>query len=430
MARKVIFGGRFYKFSLVDLEWERTGNEAKDFLSLVRQVVYIMLGFQGIVAREFVSLNGFFILTVCYSHEFNTKMVVEHLRMKKFLEVSFIDLMSLEPLDGKHRPLRLHENIQDVKMWEYHYGPDSLPLFHQIRALTRQINFQKMVREFKGVWGKDMIREENSQRQIYEHADVPLSTWKNYHLFLQNLAEKVKQIRVDFKTKQFQMKAKFYSKFEGFTDFGQVLKEMAMKSTQDDYFHLNNIERFLRSDKKSKWRLKQDLPERDQQLVDFIIEFIGKKTGRKPDGKTTVSKSSLAKKQRMKKMPLKEVNVLKGDTKWFDKKNEAFLKELSMEYYNAMKESFAGTEGLTNKWVIWGQTPIGGHSDFVYPRNKRRRRVKQFLTLMWKKYKNTPKNTLFFDEYEKLRAMDFQLNKIIQMGDLGSFFKAKITQCW
>lgn len=155
-----------------------------------------------------------------------------------------------------------------------------------------------------------------------------------------------------------------------------------------------------------------------------------KKTWRTANGKIQVAKSDLEKESRQQKIPLKEINVLKGDTGWFDQKKEGLLKELSKEYYNAMKESYAGTEGLTNKWVIWRQTPIGGHGEFIFPRNKRRRRVRQFLTLMWKKYKNTPKNTLYFDEYEKLRAMDFQLNKIIQMGELSRFLKAKLEQCW
>jgi len=122
--------------------------------------------------------------------------------------------------------------------------------------------------------------------------------------------------------------------------------------------------------------------------------------------------------------------VLKGDTIWFDKKNYDLLKELSIEYYNAIKESFTGTSGLTNKWLIWNQTPIGGYKEFEYPRNRRRRRVKQFMSLMWKKYKNSFRGSVYFDEYEKLRALDFQLNKIIQMGDLSQFFVQKMEQCW
>ena len=165
--------------------------------------------------------------------------------MKKFLEVSFIDLMSLEPLDSKRRPLRLHENIQDIKNWEINFGEDTLHLFEKIRKFSKKINFQKMVREFKGVWDKDMIREENAQRQIYSHAVVSLETWENYCKYLENLAGKVEQIRLDFQLKKYKLIEKFQSKFQGYHDFGNILKKLTMKTHDDDYFHLHNMKKFL-----------------------------------------------------------------------------------------------------------------------------------------------------------------------------------------
>jgi hypothetical protein len=167
-------------------------------------------------------------------------------------------------------------------------------------------------------------------------------------------------------------------------------------------------------------------------LIEGILEYFDQKItiNEIDEHKITIKKSELAKEKHMTKVPLKSINVLKGDTVWFDKKQEDLLKELSIDYYNAMKESYNGTTGLTNKWLIWNQRPIGGYGEFSYPRNKRRKRVKQFMTLMWKKYKNSFKGTVYFDEYEKLRAMDFQLNKIIQMGDLSQFFYNKLQQCW
>lgn len=248
----MIFGGGFHKFNLMSLEWERSSAQTEDFMTLIRQLVYIVLGFQGVIAREFITLDGYFIVTVCFAHEFNTKMVVEYLRMKKFLDVSFIDLMGLEPLDDKRRPLRLHENIQDSKLWTLHYGPENKELFERIRKVTAEINFPKMVREFKGVWGKDMIREENSRLQIYQHAQVPLATWKSYLVFLKNLAGRVKDIRIEFRTKQVKLKANFFSKYEGFTDFGMVLKQLTMKTEREDYFFLENMQAYLREKMKSR----------------------------------------------------------------------------------------------------------------------------------------------------------------------------------
>lgn len=161
----------------------------------------------------------------------------------------------------------------------------------------------------------------------------------------------------------------------------------------------------------------------------MMFDFFEQKTERLPNGKIHIEKSSLERKKRTKKIPLKEVNVVKGDVEWFDAKNEKLLKELAVDYFNAMKESFAGTVGLTNKWVIWSQRPIGSYRQFAFPRSKRRKRVRQFLSMMWQKYQNTMRSTIYFDEYEKLRALDFQLNKVIQMGDMGFFFLQKMNQC-
>lgn len=156
---------------------------------------------------------------------------------------------------------------------------------------------------------------------------------------------------------------------------------------------------------------------------------MGEKTRRLPNGKIQVDKSSLEQGRRAKTTPLREISVLKGDLEWFESKNEKLLKQLAADYYSAMKESFAGTKGLTNKWIIWRQKPLGSYREFAFPRSKRRKRVRQFLSMVWKKYKNTPTSSIYFDEYEKLRAMDFQLNKIIQMGDLAFFFTRKMAQC-
>jgi hypothetical protein len=265
-VKKILFGGDYYNYDASALEWERTGQETKDFFTLIRQTVNIILGFQGIIAREFVSYDGYFIVTVCYGHEFNLKMVVEYLRMKKFMEVSFIDLMSLEPIDNKRRPLRLHETIQDIKTWELKYGGANLELFHKIRKARKKINFQKMVREFKGVWDKDMIREENAKRQIYEHADVLIETWENYLIYLTNLLERITQIRLDFKTKQLKTYVKFHSKFQGYTDFGFLLKRMTMKTHKEDYFHFKYIKKYL-VEKKSKQKFNSKKIQKQRILV-------------------------------------------------------------------------------------------------------------------------------------------------------------------
>jgi hypothetical protein len=242
---KIILGGEYFEFKLKKFEWERTNNPTNDFLTLLRQTVNIILGFQGIITREFISMDGFFIVTVCFGHEYNLTKVYEYLQMNKFLDISMIDLMSLEPLDSKGRPLRLHKTIQQRKNWEEAYKTSHGGLFDQIKIKTKEINYLKMVREFNGVWDKDLVREKNATFQIYEHVSVPISTWENYLKYLTNLSERVKVIRREHFEKKSKLLLNFHSKFYFKTDFGILMKKLTEKSEKDDYFHLENMKNSL-----------------------------------------------------------------------------------------------------------------------------------------------------------------------------------------
>lgn len=39
------------------------------------------------------------------------------MKLNKEIDLSIVDIMSLEPIDSKYRPLRLHEAIWDLKHW-------------------------------------------------------------------------------------------------------------------------------------------------------------------------------------------------------------------------------------------------------------------------------------------------------------------------
>ena len=141
-----MFGGGYYEFEIKHMEWERSSQNTKDFLSLLRQVVNIFLGFQGIIAREFITEDGMFIVNACFGHQHNMKMVSEYLRMKKFLDISFIDLMSLEPIDSKRRPLRLNRALYDQSFWVEHYSAESEDLKNSILNKLAGINYKVRVR--------------------------------------------------------------------------------------------------------------------------------------------------------------------------------------------------------------------------------------------------------------------------------------------
>ena len=98
-------------------------------------------------------------------------------------------------------------------------------------------------------------------------------------------------------------------------------------------------------------------------------------------------------------------------------------------HQEAMKDSYEGISILRNKWMIWKQKPIGGHRTYSFPRNKQRRRIKEFNRLLWHKYRTTSKKSVVLDEYEKLRILDFQLNKMIQMGEMSTLFIKLVKTC-
>lgn len=386
-------------------------------MTLLRHTVNIMMGFQGIIAREFVSNNGMLIITVCFGHEYNTKMVTEYLRMKQFLDVNYIDLMSLEPLDSKRRPLRLNKYLNSISQWKLLYGENHNDLFHRIHELIDSINFKKMIKDFRGIWDNDMVKPENCEMQIYDHAKEPLMIWNEFKEYLERLNQEVIRIRENFFIEKKKILMRHVSKFEGNANLGILLHNLLMKETAEDTDLDIQIKEGLK-----KLKLEQT-EEEDQKLISILEEYLNEIFDPSNEGKLKLKIRDLTNLEKMPDMYLKEIHVLKDDQGWFFKKKEALYKQLCVEYFDAMKESFVGCKHLTNKWIIWKQRPIGGHKEFVYPRNKRRKRLKMFLSMIWKKYKSKSNKSTIHDEFEKLRSMDFQLNKMIQMGELSLYYE-------
>jgi hypothetical protein len=146
-------------------------------------------------------------------------------------------------------------------------------------------------------------------------------------------------------------------------------------------------------------------------------------------GKTYVELNQLVKEE-INSTPIRSIKIIKGNQEWFAKKLHKLKKEISAEYFNAMKLSYNGTKGLTNKWLIWEHAPIGGYQQYKKSGSRRKKRIREFLNLVWKNYKITNHTIYTLDEFEKLKALDFQLNKIIQMGELSLLFKKLIKKFW
>ena len=231
---KPLGNGKFFKQS-EDGTFIRTQSETGDFMTLIRQLIYVMLGYHGIVVREFITSDGKFIVAVCYSHIDNLKTIAEIMRMSKKVDIAITDLLSLEPIDSRNRPLRMNEVLWSKKKWTEVYGKgkkesdlfDELNLAlgnnkefanmikgereasimsteherlkSKIKATYENnfIDFHNLVRKCKGLLDKIDHMKEDYVNDIIDHDKVPLSTWKNYYQFLNILGERI--LRIDEK---------------------------------------------------------------------------------------------------------------------------------------------------------------------------------------------------------------------------------------
>lgn len=73
-------------------------------------------------------------------------MVAETIKMSKFLNIEFTDLLSLEPVDSNFRPLRLNN-----RLWRPLHEYKTTDYFKYLRPkildLLQRINFKRMAKE-------------------------------------------------------------------------------------------------------------------------------------------------------------------------------------------------------------------------------------------------------------------------------------------
>lgn len=104
-----------------EVAWAKTSNTVRDYLTLLRQLIYVIFAYNGIIIREFVSSNGHLVIAVCYGHPTNIRKIAENMGIGKPVDISLVDLMSLEPVDDKYRPLRANKVLWNSKEWQKAY---------------------------------------------------------------------------------------------------------------------------------------------------------------------------------------------------------------------------------------------------------------------------------------------------------------------
>lgn len=167
------------------------------FMNLLRKTVCAVLANHGFIIREILVSNGAQIALILTLPEAIIKKEAEILKINKEVEFGMADLMSLEPVDVKGRPLRINVYLQNDFLWNSTYktaevGDEVKTLRKRILKLqNNEANMKKLIRIAGGIW-TDPISE--SQDLVYEPCIVELDVWRQYERYLQELATHMKSI--------------------------------------------------------------------------------------------------------------------------------------------------------------------------------------------------------------------------------------------
>jgi len=175
-------------------------NGTRDFLTLLRKTTCAALANQGFLIREIFVNNGKQIALVLTLPERNMHKIAEQMKMSKTVEFGVADLMSLEPIDEKNRPMRVNAYLLDEQLWEKQYTPHfSTDKIEEVLSLRRQIktlldtdcNFKRIVRMCEGTWTDT---ESDYQNNIFDHSIPSLHQWIDYLFYLRCLSMHVRNI--------------------------------------------------------------------------------------------------------------------------------------------------------------------------------------------------------------------------------------------
>ena len=150
------------------------------------------------------------------------------------LILAISDLMSLEPLDHRYRPLRTNETLWDYQKWAQMYTSEvkrekkeNKDLRSSITQLIEKIDFKQIVRNIKGVWDRNDTGK-NYQEGIFQHQKIPYELWKNYFHYLKNLYEKTSAIQEIYKNVTELLQHEYTAR-------RIVIKDNRLKIRQDKY---------------------------------------------------------------------------------------------------------------------------------------------------------------------------------------------------
>ena len=124
--------GKSSQSKVMGIKKLRSGKSTRrvfDFMTLLRKTLYVILANQGLIIREFISKDGYYIIAPLYLIAKNQRKVAELMGLNKQLDLAMTDMSSLEPVDEYGYPLRLNPTLHNVQKWDRIYGTFS----HNVR---------------------------------------------------------------------------------------------------------------------------------------------------------------------------------------------------------------------------------------------------------------------------------------------------------
>ncbi|KAL4508263.1 hypothetical protein ABPG72_003567 [Tetrahymena utriculariae] len=280
--RKIYKGGKFLKLTDDKKAFQRTENLTQDYLTLVRHTTWIRLIKYGFKLRHFLSQDGKSIFTVCYATDESLKITAEKEQISKELYLEFTDLLSLEPVDATLRPLRLNTRLRSFASAQQNQGDDDDDDDEQevnqsekitgylryirgdIQRLLQIIDYKKIARETNlSKLNLEILSEKAVE--IKKDQNLTNAQWEIYLQYLKQLADKINELRIQYKFTKGDKRAQKICEIIEFQQFKHPLQQIIKRFLQKSE-NLKSENRTLNTEDSVRY-IKTQQEERDESIL-------------------------------------------------------------------------------------------------------------------------------------------------------------------
>ncbi|EAR99585.2 calcium-activated chloride channel protein (macronuclear) [Tetrahymena thermophila SB210] len=277
--RKIFKGGKFLRLTEDKKAFERSENLTQDYLTLIRHTTWIRLIKYGFKLRHFLSQDAKSIFTVCYATDENLKITAEKEQITKELYLEFTDLLSLEPVDATLRPLRLNTRLRSFSSAQQNQDDDEDEeeinqnekitgylryIRGDIQRLLQVIDYKKIARETNlSKLNLEILSEKAVE--IKKDQNLTNAQWEIYLQYLKQLADKITELRVQYKFTKGDKRAQRICEIIEFQQFKHPLQQIIKKFLQKSE-NLKSENRTLNTED-SVIYLKTQNDEKDESIL-------------------------------------------------------------------------------------------------------------------------------------------------------------------